>query len=219
MPRQPGLLLGALLASALIVLSGCEPFEGRLVLSTALEVMPRPEPFADDDDLAWPWESEPAAAGPVRLQPGRYDARLTFTGRRSATLTVRSGSAATAIELEAPRGSTLLRAPGPFRLSAEPLGQPWAVEGDLATEVNESEPRRGFEPCTYEAAYPVCREDRCYWRSFLRSGRRFVRFIYRITTNRVELTFVEPGSGQGLGSFDGMQTLEDRVYLERGLCR
>jgi hypothetical protein len=201
------------------MLGGCEPFDGRLVLTAPLEVIPQPEPFANDDDTAWPWEPAPVAAGgPIRLEAGRYDARLTFSGRRSATLTVTSEAGSTAIPLEAPRGSSLLREPGRFRLSASQLGQPWAVAGDLVAEVDESEPRRGLEHCTYEVSYPVCRKDRCYWRSFLRSGERFVHFVYRITTNRVQLTFLGPADGEVLGSFDGMQTLEDRVYLERGVC-
>lgn len=216
MPPHARLLLGALILSA-FVLSGCEPFEGRLVLTAPLEVTPQPEPFADDDDTARPWERA-VAQGPVRLEPGSYDARLTFSGRRSGTLTVTSERGSTAIPLEAPRGSTLLGEPGPFQLSAQQLGQPWAVAGDLVSEVDESEPRRGFEHCTYEVSYPVCRKKRCYWRSVLRSGERFVNFIYRITTNRVELTFVDAKGSAPLGSFDGMQTLEDRVYLQRGIC-
>lgn len=111
---------------------------------------------------------------------------------------------------------------GKIVLTADQVGQPYDVDGLVATNVQRGPIQESWESCTYQRPYTVCRTDargnRTCWTEYRTEfGRQYVRFFIETVTKDLVFNLVSDSEIQS--SFTGKDVARYRRDLYADQCR
>jgi len=110
-----------------------------------------------------------------------------------------------------------------FNLPSNMSGQPYDLQGNIATEEWESETVEDNESCTYEEDVHRCYPDQngqqnCRWERVTRHGRQDVEYHYEYTKRDLIAELLNTETRDQVASFDGTRTDEYKRYEYQGRC-
>lgn len=225
-------LRAASVAACGVLLIGCNPISGRLDVNTPTSLnttrTQETAPGCDQGDRAYDCESVTTHER-IIVAPGSHAATLNFDNQRKVTLTLASvGGIRRHVDFVVPADMPIPRQSGSFELPAGRLGQPVSLEGDVNTRMRVSEPRYGWELCSYTVTQYGCRrhkggrrrsDEHCGYRRVVVTGERPVDYDVAFTTRQVSLRLLDPESGAVVAAFTGAQTSSRRRVHHIGACR
>lgn len=190
-----------LAASAVLFLTGCDPFEGLLTVNK--------QPLVVKGEK------------PVTIPVGQYTAKLEMPSKKEIQIKLKIADKDTKIKIKT---ATELNIPdnGDFLISAATLNQDFHAAGHADTVSTTGPVNTGYQSCTYQR-----RETRCftnpqgqvvcrdYWVTV--NGQQFVEYQDRQTDKKIKVGFYRDSSGY-LANFAGEKSYTERLIRYQGQC-
>ena len=156
----------------------------------------------------------------VKVPAGVHKAKIKAK-KRSLTLEF---SKDLKVKFNIPKNTDLPTRNGEIILSQNDVKQPFDIQGNVATNVSDSESRRDYESCTYREPQRVCYRDnqgrtRCYTEYRDIRGYRNVQYRLRTEDKKLSISLQTPGTNILAGHFEGNDVSRFRVYEYEGICR
>ena len=188
-----------LAAMSVLLLTGCDKtFEGTF------------EVFFDFD-----------AGEKFRFVPGNYTADLNIKSKTKMELEVKNvdNGDDVVIKFKIPKDEELPRENGHFSLTAEQVGQPFEIEGDIATQERDSQTRRDRERCTYRTRH--CWRDgqgRRHCREETHWGWEEVEYYIHYTDQQLSVDLQSENTRDRAAHFAGEYHASRKIYTYRSHC-
>ena len=193
-----------ILASVLIFLTACDPFEGVLSVKESFSIKSK-----DSDDIV-----------SVTLPAGDVNAKFEFPSKKEIDIKTTINGKKKTLKLILPKK---LGIPdnGNFSIAAADLGQEFGADGATQTTITDGGPGSGYQSCTYQRretrcttgpnGHTVCQE---YWVTV--NGQQYVEFQIRNTTKTINVSFNRDANVMAV--FNGSRSSSERLIRYQGQC-
>lgn len=155
----------------------------------------------------------------VTFAAGTYAATIEgsanlFRKELAIDLTVNGGEQK--ILLKVPSNVSVPKNDGELKLSAAQSGQPFDLDGNVATSTEDGPEQAGVESCTRTETEERCDQHGCFPVTITINGQQEVRFFYRDMIRDVSAQL--SASGSPLAAFTGRRVDTSKEYTYQGLC-
>jgi len=186
-------------AASLVALSGCDNVGGQLKVRKAL--------VAVVDGQA------------ATIPAGTYNATIEgsaniFKTQISLDLALKGGTGH--ILFNVPSGVAVPKEDGELKLTAAQSGQPFDMDGKIATNVQEGSVQSGVESCTRNETEQRCDGSSCHTETITITGQQDVQYHSEDTIRDVNVTISKAGAV--LATFSGERDDSSKVYDYQGAC-
>jgi len=202
-----------ILIVALLFTMGCRTdLTGQLNLAQNLVIKHEvKEQFGDNET----WRTETSI-----IKPGKYDARISFSGCCDLTLTLNPKSfRRQTYQMTLPKNAGLPKHDGNFYLRGHEINQSFDLAGDIKSETKNTEVVKRYETCQFQDLETICDSSGCYTYTVWRTGWQWLEYYNQITTVTMNAEFKIPKQNQTLGYFNGSDSFVEKVVLYEGPCR
>lgn len=162
----------------------------------------------------------------IKIEPDIYRAELKVNGSDSFTLKL-EGREKILVPIKSEKD---LRIPdnGIVRISAQDIGQPFDLRGNIATEVEHSPSTEAIEECSFTVTENRCQKicekvDACKIEckdvQITLQGQHLVRYHFRTIHRDLSVDFLKTDKPEVLATFNGTDTQVDRIIDFSGQCR
>ncbi len=158
----------------------------------------------------------------VKVEVGEKNASLHINSKTDATLEIRLAGNNNNIKATFKIPVQEIPENGSFKVSAATLKQAYDAEGQMNTDVRDTEERTGMEFCQRRIYVGSdCYTDekgrtRCYPIYDYVTGERYIEYFDRITTRDLKLELVK--ESRVAADFVGRNTSSQRIYTRIGHC-
>lgn len=197
--------------SSLLFLTACDPFEGTISVKENMIIKSTEKSPGCSPEDTWGCEQIVKVNVPV----GDHSGKMDFIGRDQIQLTLKINGKKKTMTLNLPKKINIPSS-GNFEISAADLGQDFGAQGVAATQVTDSELRRGQESCTYQRPETVCTPQGCYTEYRTVWGYQTVEYFDRHTDQQINVNFQNNQSL--LATFAGQRNFNERIYRYKGQC-
>lgn len=193
-----------ILASVVLFLTACDPFEGTLSVKEAFTVT-----STDRDDVVQ-----------VTIPAGDQSAKFEFPSKKEIQIKLKINGKKKTLKLELPKKLNI-PANGEFSISSTDLGQSFGAAGRAETKVTDGPIRNENEQCSYTRYETRCHvtgngQTVCQQVPVTVWGRRWVEYQERHTDQKIAVNF--GSADRVLANFSGQRAFSERLIRYEGQC-
>ena len=193
-----------ILASVLMFLTACDPFEGVLSVKEGFTVKSK-----DNDNIV-----------NVAVPVGDVNAKFEFPSKKEIDIKTTINGKKKTLTLILPKKLSIPDN-GNFSIAAADLGQDFGADGATQTTITDGGPGSGYQSCTYQRRETRCTTDpkgnticQDYWVTV--NGQQYVEFQIRNTTNSINVSFGRDANVMAV--FSGSRSSSERLIRYQGQC-
>jgi hypothetical protein len=162
----------------------------------------------------------------IQIQPDLYQAELKVNSDRSYTLKL-TGHEQILIPLKSDK-SLSIPSNGRVSISHNDINQPFDIDGNIATDVSNTDRIDAVEDCSWTVTENHCKKicdkpDACKIEcadvQVTLHGRHEVSYHYRTINRDLAINFLKQDKPEVLDSFHGTDSQTDRISDYDGVCR
>lgn len=184
---------------ALLTLASCERIDGNFLATGDLTLEMR--------------------SGSKTVAAGEYQAEIKIKSKKKIDLYLEIDGNKERARFRVPEGTRIPTENGTISLSSSEVKQPYDMYGVVETAVTRGQRRNGYESCTYQRPYTVCRPQGGCWTEYRTvHGSRPVEYIPVTKDRVVTVELRTPGTSEDMGVFTGNDVRVERDYLYYGQC-